>query len=500
MAYGTRDIQNDAIDAAAVIDRRIRALADYEILDTEAERGFEDIAFLAKNACDTPVALVSLVEGDRQWFKARIGFEACQTPIEQSVCRHGLASRDLLIIPDLTLDPRTCDNSLVTDDPEIRFYAGAPLVTPGGVAIGMLCVIDVAPRPNGLTPDEQRALTALAGQVIAQMELRKALREKETALLAERQEADVLRRAAERLQLATEAGEIGAFEVDFASGVMTVTREFCRIHGIEPRPQITIADLNAQVQGIDAIDTLISGVSNFGQGQFRIRRGNDGADRWIDLRAQSLLDDNGQRTGVTGVVSDITDQRAVNEEISHRLKNTMALVQAIAGHTLRGIADDDVMQEFNRRISALAKAHDILLARTSATAAFSAVADGVVAGLSIEQRVKRSGVDAEINSRAVLVLSMLLHELATNAIKYGGLSVPGGLVTLDARMEAREDGEWLLIDWRETGGPAASEPERLGLGTRLIQRGLAPDGETELTYGAHGFTALIAAPMAQIGS
>lgn len=102
-------------------DLRLAALDAYGILDTAAEPEFDDVVFLASTICETPVALVSLVERDRQWFKARVGFEACETPIEQSVCRHALGSSDLLVIPDLSADPRTRDNTLVTAGPMIRF-------------------------------------------------------------------------------------------------------------------------------------------------------------------------------------------------------------------------------------------------------------------------------------------------------------------------------------------------------------------------------------------
>jgi GAF domain-containing protein len=151
----------------AILDpARLAALAGYDILDTTPEKGFDDIVVLARNACETPVALVSLVAADRQWFKARIGFEPCETDLRSSVCAHALVEPDLLVIPDLSTDPRTRDNPLVTGDPRIRFYAGAPLRTRDGVVLGSLCVIDGAPRPGGLTPTQAESLRALAGQVV----------------------------------------------------------------------------------------------------------------------------------------------------------------------------------------------------------------------------------------------------------------------------------------------------------------------------------------------
>ena len=141
--------------------RRLAALDSYAILDTPPEQGYDDIVLLASQICGTPIALVSLVADDRQWFKARIGFDESQTPIAQSVCAHALTAPELLVIPDLGVDPRTRGNALATGEPRIRFYAGAKLATPDGTPLGSLCVLDTVPRPNGLTREQERALAAL---------------------------------------------------------------------------------------------------------------------------------------------------------------------------------------------------------------------------------------------------------------------------------------------------------------------------------------------------
>ena len=154
---------------------RLAKLDSYGILDTPAEKGFDDIVLLASQLCDTPVALVSLVASDRQWFKAKIGLDACETPLSQSVCAHTLLQPGLSIIPDLTADPRTSNNTFVTGAPYLRFYAGARLEAPTGEALGTLCVIDTKPRPEGLTEKQRIALEALARQVVMQLELRRTV-------------------------------------------------------------------------------------------------------------------------------------------------------------------------------------------------------------------------------------------------------------------------------------------------------------------------------------
>ncbi|MDQ2765219.1 MAG: ATP-binding protein [Pseudomonadota bacterium] len=161
---------------------RLTALDRYNILDTPPEQGFDDIVLLASRICETPVALVSFVASDRQWFKARVGFDQCQTPLDQSVCAHAIQQPGLLIIPDLTADPRTHQNTLVTEGPHIRFYAGARLETREGQALGTLCVIDTKPRPEGLTSEQANSLEALARQVMTQLDLRVAQREQSEQL------------------------------------------------------------------------------------------------------------------------------------------------------------------------------------------------------------------------------------------------------------------------------------------------------------------------------
>lgn len=173
---------------------RLAELEAYDILDTPPEPGFDEVVHIARVLCDAPVALVSFVAGNRQWFKAREGFEPCETDLDSSVCAHALVEPDLLIIPDLTKDPRTQANPLVTGDPHIRFYAGAPLRTRNGQTLGSLCVIDGAPRPEGLSDKQASALRNLAAQVMAQMDLRRALAERD-ALIAGRADADRRRHA-----------------------------------------------------------------------------------------------------------------------------------------------------------------------------------------------------------------------------------------------------------------------------------------------------------------
>ena len=166
---------------------RLAALRRYKILDTEPEQRFDDLALLASQICGTPMALISLVDRDRQWFKARVGVDVPQTPRDIAFCAHAIEQPDLFVVPDALKDARFRDNPLVRAEPRIRFYAGAPLVTTGGNALGTICVLDREPRV--LTRAQQDALEALKRQVVAQLDLRLSLDELAAALAA-RDEAE----------------------------------------------------------------------------------------------------------------------------------------------------------------------------------------------------------------------------------------------------------------------------------------------------------------------
>jgi anti-sigma regulatory factor (Ser/Thr protein kinase) len=159
---------------------RVRALHSYKILDTDPEKAFDDLTILASHICETPVALISLIDSDRQWFKSRVGVDVKETPREVAFCNIAIQHSDLFIVPDATKDTRFSSNPFVVSDPKIRFYAGAPFRSSDGYALGTLCVVDVVPRQ--LTPNQQNALLALSRQVQAQFELRKNLLELRTAL------------------------------------------------------------------------------------------------------------------------------------------------------------------------------------------------------------------------------------------------------------------------------------------------------------------------------
>lgn len=152
---------------------RIAALEKYAILDSDPEQSFDDLTLLASSICKTPIAMISLVDEDRQWFKSRVGVNVSETPREIAFCSTAILQSDLFVVPDALQDERFRDNPLVVSDPYVRFYAGAPLINEDGYALGTLCVVDQSPRE--LAPGEKEALKALSRLVLAQLEFRRNL-------------------------------------------------------------------------------------------------------------------------------------------------------------------------------------------------------------------------------------------------------------------------------------------------------------------------------------
>mgnify|MGYP000128392160 CR=1 FL=1 len=213
---------------------RIKALQEFQVLDSMPEQAFDDIVFLASHICQTPIALVSLVDTDRQWFKARVGLGAPQTSRDLAFCAHAILEPDrVLQVQDATKDERFNTNPLVTGAPDIRFYAGTPLVTPDGRAIGTLCAIDRKPRE--LTCEQLRALRALSREVMVQLELRRTILTLERSI-ADAAAARVAARRSETDEAAQRARSVAA-RLDPGTGIEDRMRGLlARMQQLQRRP------------------------------------------------------------------------------------------------------------------------------------------------------------------------------------------------------------------------------------------------------------------------
>lgn len=193
--------------------QRLKVLWQYDLLDTVPEEVFDDLTDLAAHICEAPIALISLVDEKRQWFKSRVGVSARETSRDISFCAHAILKNGLFVVSDASKDPRFKNNPLVTGSQKIRFYAGVPLKSPDGYALGTLCVLDKKPRQ--LRPEQKRALLVLARHVETQLELRRHARELAAARKnGDQQQAELARAQAEivklRSQLARRTSRLAA--------------------------------------------------------------------------------------------------------------------------------------------------------------------------------------------------------------------------------------------------------------------------------------------------
>ena len=219
--------------------------------------------------------------------------------------------------------------------------------------------------------------------------------------------------------------------------------------------------------------------------------------RWSDAEiefAESVAD---RTYAAIGKARAEADRRMLNHELAHRLKNMLAMVQAIARQTLRGVTERDRVDAFEKRLLALASAHDVLLQDSWTAARIEPLVNGLVAQLGQEGRVRTAGPNMLIGARPTLGLSLLLHELSTNALKYGALSADSGHVDLSWRIEDGPE-PLFVLDWRERGGPQAAQPTRTGFGSRLIGMGLLGTGGSDIDYTPNGLAARFTATLARM--
>ncbi|MEI8009644.1 MAG: PAS domain-containing protein [Candidatus Nitrotoga sp.] len=290
---------------------RLQTLHNYCVLDTQSEEVLDDLTTLIANICGVPIALISLVDESRQWFKSRVGISATETSREVSFCAHALLnSNEILEVSDAQIDKRFFDNPLVTGDPKIRFYAGAPLVAPNGLCLGTLCVIDTKTRK--LTAHQKFALTCLSKVVINQLELAKKV-----AKLLE---------VEERLNFSFEGSGDGMWDWNAVTGAVLYSTQWKSMLGYDElefkndfkewEQRVHPDDLPKAMSDIQA---YLNGVTPHYINEHRMLC-KDGSYKWILSRGMiTKRDVGGQAMRLIGTHTDITPQKNIERALAATL-------------------------------------------------------------------------------------------------------------------------------------------------------------------------------------
>lgn len=481
-----------APDPVVVEAERLRVLRSFDILDTDPEQAFDDVMLLAARICDAPIGMVSLAVGDRQWFKARDGVDTRQIGRASAFCQLAMLRPGVTQVLDAARDPQFADHPLVIGKSGFRFYAGAPLIDDQGLSLGALCVFDTRPRPEGLDETQLMTLDVLARQVMALLERRRALRER-------RRSDEAATAAVEAASLVT--GKLAESEARFQAIADSMPQMVwsSRPDGHHDYYNARWYAFTGAAEGSalgDAWGEMIhpedqerartAWRTSLSTGkpyevEYRLLH-HTGSYAWTLSRAMPIRDASGVVTRWFGTGTDITEMKRMeqakallSQELSHRIKNIFAVISALLALAARQYPEAKAFAKAARtRISALARAHEFVRPHTESS---RPSLDGTTLHAFLrdlfrpydddagQPRVVVSGDDADFDDQAATPVALIFHELATNAAKYGALSVPDGRVVL----ATTRAGERYLMTWREQGGPPVhGTPEGAGFGSSLL--------------------------------
>ncbi len=462
---GERDLRQTTDEKSAREQRRLETLREYRLLDTRPEPAFDRVTKLVADLFDAPIALISLVDDCRQWFKSAHGLEVSETPRDVSFCRYVVENEQPLVVPDARADPRFSDNPLVTGEPYIRFYAGVPLRAYNGAILGTLCVIDRKERPAPSFRELER-LQDFAALVMAEVDLRRIVGERDEARRTLERALDFSGIATWRFDARTRAihwsGAVAElWGADYATALVNIDGFYGRLH----------PDDRDTVRGVLG-DSVAHGTHY--ATEYRIQHPERGV-RWIAVHAD--WDVKTDDAILTGVSIDITEQKSRQEnanllmrELHHRMRNLFATVGAIISLTRHAARDvDDYVERISSRLDALNRAQNVLLGANFMTGSMHALLREVEASFP---RIRWSGPDLLLPENALVAMALLFNELATNAAKHGALSGERGHVEVSWMQDDEgADDRRFRLTWAESGADReVTPPERTSFGTLLMER------------------------------
>ncbi len=472
------------------------------------DSNFDEITAFAAALCDAPTALISLVDDTTQRFLSRVGFASAETDRSVSFCAHAMMQPDVMIVSDATADPRFADNLLVTGEPYIRFYAGAPLVSDDGLPLGSLCVLDTTPR-TGLTDLQTQGLVLLARQVM------RALRARRAAKTRRDLEADAARTL-------TESDQKFRVLADSMPQMVwsTLPDGFHDYYNARWYEFTGVPDGSTDGEGWNQIfhpddqdhawekwrHSLATGDPY--EIEYRLRNAQ-GEYRWTLGRALAMRDSEGNIVRWFGTCTDIhehklllQDREILSQELSHRIKNIFSVISGLISLSRRVHPElGDLAADLRSRVMALGRAHDFVRPHSEHSQPETQQINlhGMLDELLMpynsvdRQKIVIGGDNPVIDDRSTTPLALVFHELATNAAKYGALSSLDGKIVVEiARMS-----ETVRIDWTETGGPQiTSPPSRAGFGSTLLEMSVKRQlgGRLDRHWSAEGLKATLDIP------
>ncbi|RZJ01276.1 MAG: PAS domain S-box protein [Brevundimonas sp.] len=470
--------------AAWTESERLAELRAYDVLDTEREPAYDDIAALVARLCDAPIAVINLIDEERQWFKAEVGLGVRETPLETSFCKHALLEADRMIIPDATKDDRFVCNALVTPENGLRFYAGVLLKAESGAPLGTLCVLDTKARPEGLTETQLFSLEVLARQVMDLLKLRRALKDgRETTAHLDQTATALADSEAKFRAIADSMPQMvwSTLPDGFHDYYNARWYEFTGV----PAGSTDGEGWNDMFHPDDQQRAWARWKHSLETGElyeieYRLRH-HSGVYRWTLGRATPIRDEAGQIIRWFGTCTDIDElkrmeqsKELLSQELSHRIKNIFAVVSALVALSARKYPEAKAFAaSFRTRINALARAHEFVRPHTEVSQptvgsmtlhAFLDALFKPYADMDGAPRVLVTGEDAVFDDQAATSVALLFHELATNAAKYGALSNEAGHVEL----KTRKSDDRFVLTWHERNGPPVKgAPTTSGFGSSL---------------------------------
>ncbi|AKM08545.1 PAS domain-containing protein [Pelagerythrobacter marensis] len=493
---------NDAAPAAAFCgdSERAKVVAAHGFDSLVDDSELTEIVRFAASLCDTPVALITLVESERQKFLAHTGVDIDSTPRSTSFCAYAMMKGDILVVPDATQDPRFANFELVTGDFGLRFYAGVPITSSEGAPIGALCVIDTAPRPEGLTDLQRQGLSVLGRSVKRRFQARREVRQ---------HRAQFSRQSARFRTLGDWLPDI-IWSADGTGRLDYFNARWEQVTGGAPPPDIeqwrTFVHPDDQERVFAAWTRSLARRESY-ETEYRLRQA-DGSWRWTIARAIPVADDDGGIARWYGTLTDIDERRrqadssgTLAHELAHRIKNVFALISGLVSLRTRG---HDELRAFGEdlvgTIASLGKAQDFVLptgdsSRGDLRGLIAAVLEPF-AGDMASERIAIEGDTAPVGSRAATSLALVLHEMATNSIKYGALAADDGRLAIELRIEEPE----IVVSWVETGGRKPTPGGGgSGFGTRLIDMTMGQlSGTVERDWREQGLAAQLRLPVKRL--